>query len=114
MRQFGAVIFMLALMPVLLAGCSDNSQEVAPTGIKLIYTDCLSFGIWVFVDGEYQGLASSEEPAFFPLASGTYDLYMASNARIGDTYFCWTDQVTVSEGSTKTLTYSCDGHECTD
>ena len=114
MRQLGAVILILALMPVLLAGCSENSQEVAPTGIRLTFTDCLTFGVWVFIEGEYQGMASSEEPSFFELAPGTYELYMRSNANYGDIYVCWTRQVTVSEGSTTSLTLSCDGAECTD
>jgi hypothetical protein len=114
MRQLGAVVLVLALLPVLLAGCSDDSQEVTPTGIRLTFTECLTFGVWVFVEGEYQGMLSSEEPGFFALAPGTYELYMASNANIGDTYFCWTDQITVSEGSTTSLTYSCDGAECED
>ena len=114
MRQLGAVLLILALMPVLLTGCSDDSQEVTPTGIRLDFTECLTFGVWVFVEGEYQGMLSSEESGFFPLAAGTYELYMASNAKIGNTYFCWTDQVTVTEGSTTDRTYSCDGAECED
>ncbi len=114
MRQLGAVILILALMPVLLAGCSDDTQEVTPTGIKVTFRDCLTFGVWVFVEDEYQGIASSEESAFFPLAPGTYNLYMRSNAMYGDIYVCWTDQISVSEGSTTSLTYSCDGAECQD
>ncbi|MCK4548803.1 MAG: hypothetical protein KAU49_01495 [Candidatus Krumholzibacteria bacterium] len=114
MRQLGAIILILALMPVLLAGCSDDSQEVAPTGISLNFTDCLTFGIWVFIEGEYQGMASSEEPSFFALAPGSYELYMRSNAMYGDIYVCWTDQITVSDGNTTGLTYSCDGAECQD
>ena len=114
MRQLGAAIVILALMPVLLVGCSDDTQEVAPTGIQLNFTDCLTFGVWVFVEGEYQGMASSEEPAFFSLAPGTYELYMRSNAYYGDIYVCWTDQISVSEGNTTVLTYSCDGAECQD
>ena len=114
MRQLGAVILILALMPVLLAGCSDDTQEVTPTGIKLTFTDCLTFGVWVFIEGEYQGLASSEEPTFFALAPGTYELYMRSNANYGDIYVCWTDQITVSDGVTSNLYYSCDGAECQD
>ena len=114
MRQLGAVIVILALMPVLLVGCSDDTQEVTPTGIQLIFTDCLTFGVWVFVEGEYQGMASSEEPAFFALAPGTYELYMRSNANLEGIYVCWTDQISVSEGNTTVLTYSCDGAECED
>ena len=114
MRQLGAVLFIIALMPVLLSGCGDDTQEASPTGIRLEFTECLSFGVWVFVEGEYQGMASSEEPAFFELAPGTYELYMRSNALIGDTYFCWMDQISVSDGNTTELSYSCDGHECTD
>jgi len=114
MRQLGAVILILALMPVLLAGCLDDSQEVTPTGIRLTFTECLTFGVWVFIEGEYQGMISSEEIGFIPLAPGSYELYMASNAKIGNTYFCWTEQITVADGSTTNLTYSCDGAECED
>ncbi len=114
MRQLGAVLLILALMPVLLTGCSDDSQEVAPTGIQLNFSECLTFGVWVFVEGEYQGMSSSEEVSFFALAPGTYELYLRGNAMLGDTYFCWTDQITVSDGATTTLRYSCDGAECQD
>lgn len=114
MRQLGAVLLILALMPVLLAGCSEDSQDVAPTGIRLEFTECLTFGVWVFVEGEYQGMSSSEEQSFFELAPGTYELYLRGNALLGDTYFCWTDQITVSDGVTTSLFYSCDGAECQD
>ena len=117
MRQFGATILILALMSVLLAGCSDDTQEVMPTGIRLTFTDCLTFGIWVFVDDDYQGLASSEEPAFFALAPGNYELYMRSNAYVGEVekvYACWTEQISVTDGNTTSLTFSCDGAECED
>jgi hypothetical protein len=114
MRQLGAVLFILILLPVWLSGCSDDTQEVVPTGIKLYFTDCLTFGVWVFVEGEYQGMCSSEEQCFFPLAPGTYELYMRSNASYGEIFVCWTDQITVTENNTTSLTYSCDGAECED
>ena len=114
MRQLGAVLFILALMPVLLAGWSDDTQEVTPTGIRLNFSECLTFGVWVFVEGEYQGMASSEEQSFFELAPGTYELYLRGNALLGDIYFCWSDQVTVTDGNTTSLSYSCDGAECQD
>ena len=114
MRQLGAVIFILALMPVLLAGCSDDTQEVVPTGIQLNFTDCLTFGVWVHVDDEYMGMASSEEPAFITLAPGTYELYLRGNAYLGEIYFCWTEEISVSDGNTTVLYFSCDGAECED
>jgi hypothetical protein len=114
MRQLGAVILILALMPVLLTGCSDDTEEVSPTGIRVNFSDCLTFGIWVFVDGEFQGMASSEEAAFFALAPGTYELYLRSNATLDNTYFCWTDQVSITDGNTTSRYYSCDGAECED
>jgi hypothetical protein len=114
MRQLGAAIFILALMSLLLAGCSDDTEEVTPTGIRVEFTECLTFGVWVFVEGEYQGMISSEEPGFVELAPGTYELYMRSNAKLGDTYYCWTDQISVTENTTTGLSYSCDGAECTD
>ena len=84
MRQLGAVICILALMPVLLAGCSDDTQEVTPTGIRLTFTECFTFGVWVIVDGDPKEMVSSEEPAFIALAPGEYELYMYSNANLGD------------------------------
>ncbi len=114
MRQLGAVICILALMPVLLAGCSDDTQEVTPTGIRLTFTECLTFGVWVFLDGDYQGMVASEEPAFIAVAPGEYELYMRSNANYGDIYVCWTDEISVSDGNTTVLSYSCDGAECQD
>jgi len=114
MRQLGAAIFILVLMSLFLAGCSDDTQDVQPTGIRVSFTDCLTFGIWVFVEGEYQGMVSSEEPGFIELAPGSYELYMRSNAKLGDVYFCWTDQVSVSDGTTTSLTFSCEGAECSD
>ena len=50
MRQLGAILVILILLPVWLSGCSDDTQEVVPTGIKLVFTDCLTFGVWVFVE----------------------------------------------------------------
>ena len=114
MKQLGAVVLILALIPGLLAGCSDDTQEVNPTGFRLTFTDCLSFGVWVFVEGEYQGMASSDEPAFFELGPGTYELYLRSNASLGEIYACWTAQISISEGNTTSLTYSCDGAACQD
>ena len=116
MRQLGAVLSIFALLtPVLLAGCSDDTQEVSPTGIRLEFTECLSFGVWIFIEGEYQGMASTEEFYALNLAAGTYEIYLRGNAMLGDTYYCWgPETVTVTDGNMTMKSYSCDGAECQD
>ena len=116
MRQLGAVLsIFVILMPLLLAGCSDDTQEVTVTGLRLEFTECLSFGVWIFVEGEYQGMASTEEVYPLELPSGTYEIYLRGNAMLGETYFCWgPETVTVTDGEMTTRRYSCDGAECQD
>jgi len=114
MRRIGALAIVIMLTSMFAAGCEEDSNEVQQTGIELRFSDCLTFGVWVFVDGEYQGMVSSEEPKFFPLGAGSYELYARSNAKLGDVYFCWTRQISVSDGNISTISLSCEGAECSD
>ncbi len=114
MRRIGALVMILMLTSIIAAGCEDDSNDTQMTGLELRFSDCLTFGIWVFIDGEYQGMASSEEPKVFSLGAGTYEFYARSNAKLGDTYFCWNESVSVSDGNITILRLSCDGAECSD
>lgn len=116
MRRVSGLVITIAMMMLLvpLTGCEEDAQEAGDTGLFLVFEDCLVFGVWVFIDGEYQDMASSEEPHFFPLPAGTYELYARSNATLGEICFCWTEAVTVNDGSTTYDTLTCVGAECTD
>jgi hypothetical protein len=104
-----AVILLLAVSP----GCKKETTT-DETGLNITTANCLTFGIWVFLDGQYQGMISSEEPHFFSLPSGTYELSARSNADLGEIYFCWTQEVTVNDGGTTEVLLDCDGAECTE
>jgi hypothetical protein len=114
MKRAAALILVSVLLIAVWTGCEEDSTEAIPTGIEMQFTDCLVFGVHIFIDDTYQGTCSSEEPKFYPLGAGTYALYARSNANLGDTYFCWSTDVTVSDGNTTVVTLSCDDAECTE
>lgn len=116
MKRIGMLLITLLFILSIIYGCEDDSQGVGETGVTVSFQDCLSFVIWVFVDGEYQGIASSEEPKFFAIPSGGHTLYARSNAIIRETneYFCWTREFSVADGNITTLGLNCTGAECSD
>lgn len=108
----------LMVLPVILAavstGCEEDSADLNPTGLELRFADCLVFGVHIFVNDTYQGTCSSEEPRFYSIGPGDYTLYARSNANLGETYFCWTMDISISDGNTTVVTLSCDGAECSE
>jgi len=113
MKRAAALLFVSVLLTAVSTGCEEDSTKVSQTGIEMQFTDCLTFGVHIFINDTYQGTCSSEEPKFYPLGAGTYTLYARSNANLGDTYFCWgPTEISVSDGNTKVVTLSCDGAEC--
>lgn len=114
MKRAAALLLLSFMIASLSSGCGEDSTEVAQTGIEMRFTQCLVFGVHIFVNDTYQGTCSSEEPKFYPLGPGTYTLYARSNANLGETYFCWSTEISVSDGNTTVVTLSCDGAECSD
>ena len=112
MRRIGALIFTLLMILTSNIGCEDTSQEVQPTGVELRFSNCLTFGVWVFVDDDYKGTASSEEPKFYSVLSGSHTLYARSNGKIEGVDYCWTIDFSVSDGNTTLVQLSCIGAEC--
>ncbi|MBU8922257.1 MAG: hypothetical protein KOO63_10610 [Bacteroidales bacterium] len=111
MKRISGVALVLAIILALtITGCEDDSQSAEATGFDLVIEDCLSFGVYVYIDGEFQDFASTDEPHFFPLPSGTYEIWAYGNAKDNNTnqYICWRDyQVTVNDGSVTRLTLYC-------
>ncbi len=117
MKRIGAIAVILALTWMISSGCKDDTEKVCQTGLQLSFSGCLTFGVWVWVDDEYQGIASSEEPYFFELKDGSHDLYVRSNAKLSENskYFCWSDEFTVKDGSiTYVVLNCCASAECED
>jgi hypothetical protein len=116
MKRISGVALVIAIILALtITGCEDDSQSTEATGFNLVIEDCISFGVYVYIDGEFQDFASTDEPQFFPLPAGTYDIWAYGNASVGNQYACWTDQVTVSDGGVTRLTLFCaEENICTD
>ncbi|MCK4538104.1 MAG: hypothetical protein KAV42_04840 [Candidatus Krumholzibacteria bacterium] len=116
MKRISGVALVLAIILALtITGCEDDSQSTEATGFELVIEECLSFGVYVYVDGEFQDFASTDEPHFFPLPAGTYDVWAYGNATIGNQYACWSNQVTVRDTDVVRLTLFCSEENiCTD
>jgi hypothetical protein len=106
----------LACVLALSYGCEEETTGVQQTGVRVGFSDCLSFVIWVFIDGEYQGIASTEEPKIFEVPAGEHDLYARSNMVLRETneFFCWDTTVSVSDGSVTYIDLNCTEHTCSD
>ena len=107
MKRIGVIAALLALSLMFAGGCDDETEGVSTTGINLTFANCLPFGIWVFVDDEYQSFASSEEPHFVSVTPGNHTLWARSNAQLGDEYFRWEIEFSVSDGQTTELLLDC-------
>ncbi|MDD3643524.1 MAG: hypothetical protein PHQ19_08700 [Candidatus Krumholzibacteria bacterium] len=112
MKRAAALVLLAVLLAAVSTGCGEDSTEVTRTGFEMRFTDCLTFGVHIFVNDTYQGTCSSEEPKFYPVGAGTYTLFARSNANLGQTYFCWSTDLTVSDGNVTVVTLSCEGAEC--
>lgn len=134
MRRIGAIIVVAALAIGFFIGCEEEIEGLDPTGFQLRFAalnlrevirniggtvridtvaveqECLTFAVWVFVDDEYQGRASTDEPKFFSLGPGTYDLYLRSNMRKAteDAFYSWVRRFSVHDGTTTFMTFYTD------
>jgi hypothetical protein len=133
MRRIGIAVMILTAAAMALIGCKDT-ESVDQTGFEVRFAalelqeierivgqsieidtialeqPALTFAVWLFVDDEYQGRSSTDEPKFFPFPSGTYDMYVRSNMRkvTEDTFYSWTRRFTINESATTFLTFYTD------
>jgi hypothetical protein len=114
MKRIGLVFLLIILALFALFGCKDKGTEAKVTGIELRFRNCLTFEAWVWIDGEYQGSYTSEQPSTIELASGAHSLFARSNMFVsGDTTFCWTTDVDVTQDKVARVLLDCPGHKCT-
>jgi hypothetical protein len=109
MNRVGILLVLVSLTLLLFSGCDEETTSVERTGIEVRCSGCLPFGVYVFVNDEPIGEISSEEPGFFELPGGSYDLYAYSNAESSTTnqYFCWHQTLTVSDGNVTGVVLVC-------
>jgi len=81
-------------------------------GICIIFENCSTFAAWYYLNGEYQGIISSEEQKIVNLDPGTYVFYARSTALVGGYYFCWESTVVVFPDKLSRLLLDCTGAEC--
>jgi hypothetical protein len=134
MKRIGISMALLTIALIFLLGCEEETTGVDETGFQVRFValelreiervvegsievdtialeqPALTFAVWVFVDDEYQGRASTDEPKFFSFPSGTYDMYVRSNMRkiTEDTFYLWRRRFTVNEGNITFMTFHTD------
>ncbi len=134
MKRIGISMALFTLALIFLLGCEEDTTGVDETGFQVRFAVLelreierivegsvevdtialeqppLTFAVWVFVDDEYQGRASTDEPKFFGIPSGTYDMYIRSNMRkiTEDTFYSWRRNITVNDGNVTFLTFHTD------
>jgi hypothetical protein len=116
MKRIGALAAFLALAALFAAGCEEEVTEVTNTGVEIGFSNCITVGIWVWIDDEYKGFMSTDNPEFFETTSGSHEIYCRSNAVETSTraYYCWTNSVSVSENNVSALALDCVGAICED
>lgn len=109
MNRIGFLLALISFTLLILPGCDEETTAVVKTGMELRCSGCLPFGVYVLVDGEPVGEFSSEEPHFFELPGGNYELYAYSNAKNSSTnlYYCWHRTIAVSEGNVTSVVLLC-------
>jgi hypothetical protein len=112
MKRIGAAAVLLGLFLLILSGCEEETTGVEEKGLEIAFTNCLSFGVYVWVDGLFQGYTSTDEPKLFEIPSGSHTLYARSNAIKEGSYYCWSTNVSVSDSGISTVTLDCTGAEC--
>lgn len=102
----------LTLLIALLIGCSEKTSSTEQTGAELVFENCITFSAWVWIDDEYVGAFTSEQPSVIALGAGAHSLFARSNMVVGDTSYCWTRTFSVSDGQTTEVTLDCVGARC--
>ena len=134
MRRIGIATILLTVAFMVFIGCEEETTGTDQTGFEVRFATlefreiervsgtsieidtitleqpALTFAVWVFVDDEYQGRASTDETKFFPFPSGTYDMYVRSNMRkvTEDTFYSWARRFSVNDNATTFLTFYTD------
>ncbi len=96
----------------LLLGCGEKTASVAETGLEINFPHCIPFNAQVWIDDEYFGSFTSERPSLLGVAVGSHTFYAKSNLVVADSFFCWTENFSITDGRITFLALDCYGHGC--
>ncbi len=118
MRRIGVLTLILMMGLIFIYSCGEKAEEAKQTGVQIRFRDCLIFAVYLWIDDNYVGTFSSEEPFFLDMNPGNHTLRAKSNYVITgeevDEYFCWDTTFTVYDGKTTFFVLECEGHTCAD
>jgi len=103
---------MTILALFLLLGCGEKAVSVQETGLEINFPHCLEFNAEVWIDDEYFGSFPSQRPSLLSVAAGSHTFYAKSNLVVVDSFFCWTENFSITDGSITFLALDCYGHGC--
>jgi len=116
MRRVGVASVVMVLALFVLFGCGkETGSEAKVTGIELRFDSCLTFSAWVWIDDNYEGTFTDEQPTVLEIPAGEHVLYARSNMFVNqtsDTVFCWTENFNVSQDEVTLVRLNCHGHRC--
>lgn len=91
-----------------------NVDVNAVSSICISFANCQIFGVWYFLDEEYQDLISTDESTMAYLDPGTYEFYGISTTIVGGHHYCWESTVIVVQDKVTNLLLDCTGAECSE
>jgi hypothetical protein len=115
MRRVGVVSLLMLLALFAFFGCKETGSEAKTTGVEIHFDSCFTFAAWIWVDNNYEGTFTDEQPALLELPAGSHDLFVRSNMFVdqsSDTVFCWRQSFDVTQNEVKILRLNCHGHRC--
>lgn len=115
MRRVGVASVLMLLALFVLFGCKQTGTAAKVTGIELHFDSCLTFSAWVWIDDNYEGTFTDEQPTVIEIPAGAHVLYARSNIYVdqsSDTIFCWTQNVNVEKDEVQPVRLNCHGHRC--
>lgn len=111
MARVGAFALLIVLLACLI-GCEEKTASVQQTGINLQFENCISFAVWVWVDGDYIGTYTSEQRSYIGIGPGGHTLFARGNIVVADSSYCWTQSFSVSDGQITDVRLNCRGAKC--
>lgn len=103
---------MIIMVLMLWLGCGGKPATVQETGLNLTFDDCGTFEAWLWVDNDYVGSFTSEQPSIIDVSPGGHTLYAKSNMVQGDSFFCWTTDFSITNQKITFVKLDCAGHGC--
>jgi hypothetical protein len=111
MVRIGAFVLIILVLGMWL-GCGGKPASVQQTGLNLTFPHCGTFEASLWIDNDYVGSFTSEQPSLIDVKPGGHTLYAKSNMVQGDSFFCWTTSFNITSQKITFVRLDCTGHGC--